>query len=291
MGIVSDAVDLSGLYATPFRRDRLVLLASRRHPLARRARVRYSETLDHDHVGLPASTALGVYLDDQAARIGRSLRARVRVQGFDAVARLVVQGAGLGIMPEAAARRWSGRGGARLLILDETWADRQLMLCARTLEALPNYARALIQALQPASRRPDMTAPYAAPHRHHLLHAMPVAAARGLDGAGTAVHLRHRPGRSGAASGTGGIFQVHCGGALLWDRKAQGGFPDAKTLKQLVRDHIDPGRDLGHARSQAFHLNRPGSSAAAHARIVARCPSPGPFAGCPRPDPSARCPG
>jgi selenoprotein W-related protein len=47
--------------------------------------------------------------------------------------------------------------------------------------------------------------------------------------------------------GTGGIFQVHCDGVLLWDRKTQGGFPDAKTLKQAVRDRIDPGRDLGHA--------------------------------------------
>ncbi|WP_454690091.1 SelT/SelW/SelH family protein [Achromobacter aloeverae] len=46
--------------------------------------------------------------------------------------------------------------------------------------------------------------------------------------------------------GTGGIFQIHCGGALLWDRKRDGGFPDAKTLKQRVRDQIDPGRDLGH---------------------------------------------
>ncbi|ARP81565.1 hypothetical protein CAL12_12605 [Bordetella genomosp. 8] len=46
--------------------------------------------------------------------------------------------------------------------------------------------------------------------------------------------------------GTGGIFQVHCDGALIWDRKAQGGFPDAKVLKQLVRDRIDPARDLGH---------------------------------------------
>jgi selenoprotein W-related protein len=47
--------------------------------------------------------------------------------------------------------------------------------------------------------------------------------------------------------GTGGIFQVHCDGVLLWDRKAQAGFPDAKTLKRAVRDRIDPGRDLGHA--------------------------------------------
>jgi selenoprotein W-related protein len=46
--------------------------------------------------------------------------------------------------------------------------------------------------------------------------------------------------------GTGGIFQVHCDGILLWDRKARGGFPDAKALKQAVRDQVDPGRDLGH---------------------------------------------
>jgi len=47
--------------------------------------------------------------------------------------------------------------------------------------------------------------------------------------------------------GTGGIFQVHVDDALVWDRAAQGGFPEAKELKQLVRDHIDPERSLGHA--------------------------------------------
>jgi selenoprotein W-related protein len=46
--------------------------------------------------------------------------------------------------------------------------------------------------------------------------------------------------------GTGGVFQIAYEGDLLWDRKRNGGFPDAKTLKQLVRDRIDPGRDLGH---------------------------------------------
>lgn len=33
---------------------------------------------------------------------------------------------------------------------------------------------------------------------------------------------------------------------LLWDRKTNGGFPDSKELKQLVRDVISPGRNLGH---------------------------------------------
>lgn len=47
--------------------------------------------------------------------------------------------------------------------------------------------------------------------------------------------------------GTGGIFTITCGETLIWDRKRDGGFPDAARLKQLVRDVIAPERDLGHA--------------------------------------------
>ncbi|TCN50732.1 selT/selW/selH-like putative selenoprotein [Rhodococcus sp. SMB37] len=47
--------------------------------------------------------------------------------------------------------------------------------------------------------------------------------------------------------GTGGIFHVAVDGRTVWDRKADGGFPDIVTLKQRVRDIVDPARDLGHA--------------------------------------------
>ena len=47
--------------------------------------------------------------------------------------------------------------------------------------------------------------------------------------------------------GTGGVFEIRYDGALIWERKRDGGFPDAKALKQRVRDQLDPGRDLGHA--------------------------------------------
>ena len=47
--------------------------------------------------------------------------------------------------------------------------------------------------------------------------------------------------------GTGGVFQIRVAGELIWDRKAQGGFPEIKELKQLVRDRVAPGRDLGHS--------------------------------------------
>ena len=45
---------------------------------------------------------------------------------------------------------------------------------------------------------------------------------------------------------TGGVFRVELDGAVVWDRKVQGGFPDSKQLKKLVRDHVWPERDLGH---------------------------------------------
>ena len=46
--------------------------------------------------------------------------------------------------------------------------------------------------------------------------------------------------------GTGGIFEIHCDDELIWERKHNGGFPDAAELKRRVRDLIDPGRDMGH---------------------------------------------
>ena len=46
--------------------------------------------------------------------------------------------------------------------------------------------------------------------------------------------------------GTGGIFEIYLDGALVWERKRDGGFPDSKQIKQLVRDLIDPERSLGH---------------------------------------------
>jgi selenoprotein W-related protein len=47
--------------------------------------------------------------------------------------------------------------------------------------------------------------------------------------------------------GTGGVFTIACDGHLVWDRRQDGGFPDAAKLKQLVRDRVDPDRDLGHS--------------------------------------------
>jgi selenoprotein W-related protein len=47
--------------------------------------------------------------------------------------------------------------------------------------------------------------------------------------------------------GTGGIFEVRVDNELIWSRKEQGRFPEAKELKQRVRDRVAPDKDLGHS--------------------------------------------
>lgn len=47
--------------------------------------------------------------------------------------------------------------------------------------------------------------------------------------------------------GTGGVFEVRVDGEPLWSRAERGRFPELKELKQLVRDHVAPERDLGHS--------------------------------------------
>lgn len=49
------------------------------------------------------------------------------------------------------------------------------------------------------------------------------------------------------APGSGGTFNVFLNGERIFSRAEKERFPESKELKQLVRDRIVPGRDLGHS--------------------------------------------
>jgi selenoprotein W-related protein len=72
---------------------------------------------------------------------------------------------------------------------------------------------------------------------------MPLAAAGGVAGAGAADDLRGGT----LAPGTGGVFEVRLDGETIFSRQREERFPEAKELKQLIRDRIAPERDLGHS--------------------------------------------
>jgi selenoprotein W-related protein len=56
-------------------------------------------------------------------------------------------------------------------------------------------------------------------------------------------------GQAALVPGTGGVFEVRVDGETIWSRKERGRFPELKELKQLVRDRVAPGKDLGHSET------------------------------------------
>lgn len=52
-----------------------------------------------------------------------------------------------------------------------------------------------------------------------------------------------------------GNFHITIDGKKIFDRKAYGGFPEIKELKQLVRDIAAPGKSLGHTDAKPHHTN------------------------------------
>ena len=150
IGIVAGTVDTSRLETFPFRSDRFVLVTSRDHPLARRERVAFSDTLEYDFVGLDRASALQRFLADKASRVGRPLKLRVQLRSFDGVCRLVERNAGIGIVPETTVH-WAERSMAiKAVELTDTWALRELTICVRDVTQLSPFARQLVEHMQAA---------------------------------------------------------------------------------------------------------------------------------------------
>lgn len=147
IGIISDAVDASDLQTLPFRDDPLVVVMPLDHPLASLGSLRFAQTLDHDFIGQGINSAMGIYLEEQALHSGKRLKIRVRAEGYDGVMRMAMRGAGLGVVPLAAVKRYSEARRFLALPLSDEWATRRLLLCTRDFTSLPGYVKSLVDLL------------------------------------------------------------------------------------------------------------------------------------------------
>lgn len=149
IGILSSAVDTSGLTLRPFAVDRLVVVGRRDHCLLGKPQVSFAELLDHHFIGL-AEGALQDHVDAHAARLGARLKTRVALRSFDGICRMAGEGVGIGIVPETAARRCRRSAQIGMARLQDAWATRQLSLCVRNDANLTEQARGLLEHLASA---------------------------------------------------------------------------------------------------------------------------------------------
>ncbi|WP_070884792.1 LysR substrate-binding domain-containing protein [Pseudomonas sp. D1-3] len=146
LGVYDGNQPTGGLLSLPFRHDRLVLLVPHGHQLAGR-RLGLVEALGFPYIGLPGERAMQRFIEDKAIAAGIALRVRVRAPSFDAIAQLVAQGAGIAMLPEAAASRLAQELPLTLVDIADSWASRELRLCIRDWQSLPSHACQLVSHL------------------------------------------------------------------------------------------------------------------------------------------------
>ena len=137
-----------GLEVFPYHEDELVLIAPRRHALAKQRRVAFAQTLGYDFVGLHTGSSINAQLSRAALAAERSLRLRIQVTSYDALARMVEAGLGIGVMPRGVAQPLAKSLGIAVVALKDEWTRRQLVLCVRSYAALPVAARLLVDSLR-----------------------------------------------------------------------------------------------------------------------------------------------
>lgn len=147
IGICWDAADFLGLQHRTYRTDHLAIVTHPAHPLARYRRLKFEQALGHDHVGLPASSAVQVMLQRAAAMMGKPLVYRVLVSNFDAALRVVRANLAISVVPKEVAQPYADAFGLRVIPLTEPWARRRFAVCWRDLEALSPAARLLVDHL------------------------------------------------------------------------------------------------------------------------------------------------
>jgi DNA-binding transcriptional LysR family regulator len=135
-----------------FSEDRLTLVTARKGPLAGRRQIDFQEVAACSFVGLTNTTALQMHISRHAARLGMRLHFRARLRDFDAICQMVAADVGVAVVPEAAARRCSRTMPIATVRIRDAWANRKLVICARSFKSLTLPARQLVDHLRQAAQ-------------------------------------------------------------------------------------------------------------------------------------------
>ena len=148
VGIVSELPMISSLAAVPFRTDDLIVVLQPSHPLAGHTSIAFADLLGYPFVGLHAGSSLHLLLTRAAEESGASPNWRIHVTSFDAACAMVSAGLGVSVVPRAASTPYVRSLALVALPLTDSWATRQLFLCARKEPPLQGAALLLFEHLR-----------------------------------------------------------------------------------------------------------------------------------------------
>jgi DNA-binding transcriptional LysR family regulator len=144
IGIFVDAMNSNGLQTRVYCEEELVVIVPADHALAGAGATTLAEALQYDFVGLLSGTPLAARVDYESSRLGRTPNFKIHVRGVETMCRMIAAGLGIGILPEAAARRYLDHMELKSIAIEEGWAKRRLFIGYRDEATLPHAARLLV---------------------------------------------------------------------------------------------------------------------------------------------------
>ncbi|CAM2143973.1 LysR family transcriptional regulator [Pararobbsia alpina] len=146
-GVISDAVDATGLTIQPVESDHLVLIVPVGHRLAESKTVHFADVTDEQFIGLETGSALQDHIDAHAAKLRKTLKLRIRMKSFEGSCHMVSEGVGVAIIPLAVSRRLHRRYPFKSIAISDDWARRRLCLCFQQWSMLSKPMQSLLTHL------------------------------------------------------------------------------------------------------------------------------------------------
>ncbi len=138
----------TGVLSFPYTQDRVGLVVPNGHPLTQRESLFLEEALDYDLLGYFPRHSLDSFLAYVEPSLSRPPNVNLQVSNFESRCRMIMEGLGIGVVPEKIAANYLQPMGLKLLHLKDSWARRQFYVCVKSVDSDSPLIRELLDALR-----------------------------------------------------------------------------------------------------------------------------------------------
>jgi DNA-binding transcriptional LysR family regulator len=131
IGVFAQGPITTGLETHIMGKDQLVIACSKDHPLSKRKSISFEECLEYDFVGLNRGSSLLELTSRSAERLGKQMSLRIQVRSYDAMCQMIAVNLGIGVLPIQACAAQIKAMGLQTIQLDDSWAQRNLLVATK----------------------------------------------------------------------------------------------------------------------------------------------------------------
>jgi DNA-binding transcriptional LysR family regulator len=131
----------------PYKRFELVLIVPTQHALAASTEIPFVDSLQFDFIELRAVSEFNHQMIGNPGQFQTFPKARILVNSYDAMCRMVAAGLGVGLLPLGCAHIYAKAIDFKIVKLTDPWRIRELKICTRSRDALANPVKLLADHL------------------------------------------------------------------------------------------------------------------------------------------------